>query len=558
MTVSGNDPPPTVWRRRAQALWFLAAMVALVVFTALFRFLVLVRGFSNDHFVHLAGAQQILFGEWPTRDFVDPGMPLMFVVSAAAQQLLGRTLLAEGLLIAGAFALAALFTAAAVRELTGSRVLAVCAALLEVAIVPRTYSYPKLLSYAAGFYLLQRYVTRPTAGRLWALAASVVIAFLFRHDHGIYLGAAGVMATWLVAADGIARRLRRTLTFVGMTALLALPYLAYVQVNGGILAYVQTGLEFRDGELGRQEYVWPDVFGGGQLFADALLYQYWALPVLALLVVAWRARGGAASGAARVMPIVAVAVVLNATFLRAPLPVRLPDVIVPAVLLGAWLAAAAWHGRRRWVWRPAAIALGLAFTLSVATAGQIVDQLERAGLLRSWSRLADALDDVGWMLLERHSPRQMPSRAAAALLPFYGYAARCTEPTDRLFVAGFAPEVVVFAQRPFAGGIYTYVAGYYNSEARQRQIVATMRRQVVPFVLIPGTAYATDFAAGWPIVAEYVGGRYGPMVTLGDAVTGVHVLIDRTLPVTRRDEATGWPCLVPSKGFDLRVYEPTN
>jgi hypothetical protein len=545
MIVQGGDRPASAWCRRAQAPAFVAALAALFVFTVLFRFLALVRGFSNDHFLHLAGAQQMLLGEWPTRDFVDQGLPLMYVVSAAAQLLLGRTLLAEGLLVACAFALAAVFTALAVRELTGSRVLALCAALLEVAVVPRTYGYPKMLVYAAGFYLLQRYVTQPTLRRLWLLAAAVVIAFLFRHDHGVYLGAAGILATWLVASEGSAR-LRRALTFAGMIALLALPYLVYVQINGGWWAYLQTGLEFRAGELGRQEYIWPGILGA-QPFLDALLYEYWALPLLALLVlVAWRARTEAASNAARVIPIIAVAVVLNATFLRSPLPVRLPDVIVPAVLLGAWLAAAAWQARPMWLWRPAAMTLGLVFTCSVAAAGQIVDQLDRAGLLRSWTRLADGVDEVGWTLLDRHSPRQMPSRAAAALHPFYDYAIRCTDPAHRLLVAGFVPEVHIFAQRPFAGGMAVYVSGYYNSEPRQRHIVATMRRQVVPFVLIPGAAYATNFDDGWPIIAGYVRSRYEPMVMLGDDPTvGVQVLRDRTMPVAGHDEETGWPCLVP-------------
>ena len=549
MRLSGDDRPSTVWRRRAPTLAFATALLALFAGTALFRFLALVRGFSNDHFVHLAAAQQLLFGEWPTRDFIDPGLPLTYAVSAAAQWLLGRSLLAEGLLVAVAFGLAAVLTAAAVRELTGSRVLAVCAAILEVAIVPRTYGYPKILAYAAGFYLLQRYLSRPTTARLWAYAAVVVTAFLFRHDHGVYLAVAGVLATWLTASGGVTHRLRRTLTFVGMTAVIALPYLVYVQVNAGMWAYLQTGLEFRDGELGRQEYVWPDVFRGGQPFRDALVYEYWALALAAPLVLALSQRrhsvtSGAAGSPARVLPIAAVAIVLNATFLRAPLLVRQPDVIVPAVLLGSWLTSVAWQARRRLVWRAAALVLGVSFTLSVGAAGQTLDQLDRAGLLSSWLRLPDRLDDVGWTLLDPHSERQMPSRAAQALLPFYPYAMRCSAPDHRLLVAGFLPEATIFARRPFAGGLPVFVAGYYDSETRQRTIVATLRQQVVPFVLIPGHAYASDFERAFPIVAEYVRGRYEPMVSLGDAETGARVLLDRTLAVKRQDDATGWPCLI--------------
>ncbi|HKH72572.1 MAG TPA: hypothetical protein VKA59_14535, partial [Vicinamibacterales bacterium] len=70
-----------------------AAVVAGLL-TAIIRYLGL-EGFSNDHFQHLAAAQQMLLGEWPTRDFADPGMPLMYAASAAAQVVFGRSLFAE-------------------------------------------------------------------------------------------------------------------------------------------------------------------------------------------------------------------------------------------------------------------------------------------------------------------------------------------------------------------------------------------------------------------------------------------------------------------------------
>jgi len=53
------------------------------VLVAALRFLAL-SGFPDDHYVHLAGAQQMLYGEWPSRDFVDLGAPLSYAISAAA------------------------------------------------------------------------------------------------------------------------------------------------------------------------------------------------------------------------------------------------------------------------------------------------------------------------------------------------------------------------------------------------------------------------------------------------------------------------------------------
>ena len=53
-----------------------ALAVALGMCCFAYRYLAY-SGFPNDHFVTLSRAQQILLGEVPVRDFVDPGLPLM-------------------------------------------------------------------------------------------------------------------------------------------------------------------------------------------------------------------------------------------------------------------------------------------------------------------------------------------------------------------------------------------------------------------------------------------------------------------------------------------------
>ena len=56
----------------------IAASVSACLLTAAWRVLTF-SGFQNDHYVHLARAQQVILGELPIRDFVDPGMPAMYV-----------------------------------------------------------------------------------------------------------------------------------------------------------------------------------------------------------------------------------------------------------------------------------------------------------------------------------------------------------------------------------------------------------------------------------------------------------------------------------------------
>src|SRR4029453_2046810 len=106
---------------------FLAAAV-LGLATAVVRYLG-VNGFSNDHYLYLAGAQQVLFGEWPTRDFVDIGAPLMSVMSAAAQLVFGRTLVAEATLVSIAYALASAAVVFAAWRVSRSLLVAVAASV---------------------------------------------------------------------------------------------------------------------------------------------------------------------------------------------------------------------------------------------------------------------------------------------------------------------------------------------------------------------------------------------------------------------------------------------
>ncbi len=106
----------------AEARWRGTSVALLLVLSAAltgsFRFLGTPE-FNNDHFVQLtAAAQQMLFGEWPTRDFFDIGRPLQIVASAAAQRLIGHNLFAEALLVSAAFGIAAAVTAAIIFAVT--------------------------------------------------------------------------------------------------------------------------------------------------------------------------------------------------------------------------------------------------------------------------------------------------------------------------------------------------------------------------------------------------------------------------------------------------------
>ena len=524
--------------------WPAASCVALFALTAAFRFLALKSGFVNDHFVYISGGRQMLFGEWPTRDWIDPGLPLMFGASALAQRIFGPTLFAEAMLVSIAFGLAAAFTAAAVRQLTGSMTLAILAALFEIAVFPRTYSYPKILAYAFAFWLYGRYLAAPDMKRLFAMAAGVAIAFMFRHDHGLFLGA-GAALTILLAHERTAWRtsVREAAMFAVFLVVLLLPYLIYVQAYGGLWLYFRTGVEFSQREALRQWHVWPRVFGDERPLQSALVYELYLLPLVAIgMLVAWRARDDVRAVAARIAPLALVALLVDVSFIRDPLNTRLADAIVPAVMLGGWLLSRAFSASSR---RALTVPLALVFTLlmgaSVLAVGFTYEEIDRAGLLGRSRDIPQRFVERTADLRERFTDYQIPTRAAYRLVPFFRYVDRCTSPDDRLLVGGFLVEVPFYAQRLFAAG-QEYFGAYFGSDANERFAFDRLRRQSVPFVIVPSDDLA-EFNSRFPLVAGYVRAQYVPLtdVPIDDEQT-IHILVSRDMPAAGRDPETGWPC----------------
>lgn len=226
--------------------------VALVFALTLAWWLLTFPGFGNDHYVHLARAQQMLLGEWPIRDFVDPGMPLMYAVSAAAWRVAGGAIGTEVTVVAAAFALGAAFTFLAARALSGSIGIALLVTLAEVLIAPRSYSYPKILLYAIAAWGIVALARSASTWRIVLLGAFVATAFLFRHDHGLYIGAGA--ATCVVLrhlAHGPRVIVGRLAILAGAVAVALIPWLLLVARYQGLIDYFTSGIQFSRAEAGR-------------------------------------------------------------------------------------------------------------------------------------------------------------------------------------------------------------------------------------------------------------------------------------------------------------------
>src|SRR5262245_21161457 len=223
---------------------------AAVSFVAVWAFRWLSMGaLENDHFVALARAHQVLHGEWPVRDFADPGQPLTYLLSAGAAWLFGPTLQTDVIVAITLLSLAAALTWHLAARASGSLLIAAAAVAVEVAAAPRLYNAGKVLIPLAAVALGWRYADAPSRSRLVALAAWTAIACLWRHDFIVYLAVPTVVV--LALRHERAGAVRLGMLYLPRTPPFLLPWLIYVQWAGGLVEYMASAFRFASTEAQR-------------------------------------------------------------------------------------------------------------------------------------------------------------------------------------------------------------------------------------------------------------------------------------------------------------------
>jgi hypothetical protein len=222
--------------------------VAVFFFSFAYRFLSFELT-NDDYQFFTLGRQMAVYGEWPVRDLVEEGDPLHNVISAALQKTFGYSLFGEVMFDLWMLSAAAALVFVLAADISGSIPLAVLATLLSVLASPRLYDYLKAILPMVAFWLCFRYVDGPSRGKAMAMGLFTALAFLCRHDFGIFIGAASLVT--IAAAQITAGSLRpgSFATYAGSALAGVLPYLVFVQLHVGVLSYIDTARQYVNREL---------------------------------------------------------------------------------------------------------------------------------------------------------------------------------------------------------------------------------------------------------------------------------------------------------------------
>ena len=535
-------------------------------------------GLTDDHFFYVVRGWQILFGDIPVRDFVDHGAPLYYYIAAAVQVLFGRGTLSELAFSTTVLSASAVVTFLLATRASGSIIAGLAACLLHVWLGPRFYNYPKVLIYAVAIPLLWRFADRPSAQlRVW-LAVLTVMAFLFRHDHGVFVGLATAVLMLSLTGLRFAERVRHLVIYGLLVLALVAPYFVFIQVNGGVVSYFRQASAWAERDRAREPVVWPGLFDNpdgesdeakaGSLVAKVrdngaawVYYTEILLPFFALFVLAASRDGFRPEWphAREKLAMVAVlGAVLDAGFLRSPLEARLADPSVPLAILMAWWLVSlprmllgdaslrpSWLPVR-WPIRVAVtvVGAGIAILFAVLVKGDLYTRLDKASMT---DRFGKAFERVGVISNQLRVDWDLGLWAARPerpdLITLSLYVNACTTPDDRVLVQSYLPQVLAIARRAFAGGHADLRPGFFEFEEAQRLTVERLRSRSVPIILLDTEDSLRSFYRSFPIVTAYIDQEYRQAgMHIFDERFGLTLYVKKDRTPTGTYEPLGWPC----------------
>lgn len=545
----------------------LYAAIGVLTFAAL-AYSVVEQLFDTNFYV-LWEATALLAGDHPYRDFYQMGWPLLTVLSTLTQWAVGYRLIGEFVLQWAFIAASVVIGFHLAIRLSHSVRAALVTTLVTIVIVAATptFQFPKLFFYPVAVWVSWWYLEAPSGRRAAIVGLVTAAAFLYRHDHGIYITIAAMLAFVLARVVHPATRQLRssaaeTAAFAVAAAVPLLPWAILVQRNEGLIDYVQTRAAWgRNWAPAQFPYLALRDFNPIAVIASGIpsrgVAEHWMLQLTMLLPLfvlmragstVFAARGGRERhGLAISQSVIAAAMVIIVAIRLFREDGYFVAVLPLSAALGAQLLAGAGPGASR-TWRFAQRALAGAALLITAVAA--------FGYVKAWDLLApgEASELAPTYRLLVTSPPIDALEPAEAARQVHGgewassdadtrqkialrYMHDCTREGDRVFVTGSTPyQVGYYVQRSIAGGQLQWHHGWRADPVHERQSLTLLQRQSVPFAFSTHDPVLDDLRQ-YPQLRTYFAQNYVPLEGSGGLL-----LVDSRRRPTGQFGALGFPC----------------
>ena len=540
--------------------------------------LLLTAGFQiyDTNFNALAETPALLAGDHPYRDFFDWGIPLQAMLSAIMQWLVGYRLIGE-FALQWAFIVAGVVMAMRISlRLSNSLLASFLCMAPAIFIFPGapTVHFSKIFIYPAAILVIWRYIEDPTVQRGAAMGAVAAVAFFFRHDHGLYVGASVLLGILLAClAHARDRRPRALVAEVSACALaaaiLVAPWAIVVARSEGVLDYVQARAFINSKwSVGQSVFLQPLHMNPFLLFTsrDAgrqglaawlptkVAAQDWLMQVSVLvalvsmsvalvgLLKALRRRRPISIDTCRLLLISAVVVLVESRLFR-----EAGYFVLVASLIAA-LGARFLASSSTVVTRVVAAALLLLSTVAIggfspvwANPTSLAEPLPGAIIALVASPPLDALEPLPDALRTERTDWLQPGDWDRVNFGHTNvmlrYMFECAARGDRILVSGQTPyQVSYYVERPLAGGHLYWHDKWRSDPRREQQSLELLQHQSVPFAFSTHDPVLDDLKP-YPRIRAYFQANYREL----EGSFG-HLLVDRRRKSVRTFGDLGFPC----------------
>jgi hypothetical protein len=445
---------------------------------------------SGDDHYSLWAAAALQQGDRPNIDFFDPGSPLQWWLSYLGQLATGGRTIGEVLL---ATLLKTLGVVAVFR--------------MSVQLVGRNWyalASPALVAFAYGAYNVysaEKAFVYPVAmlagwaylrGRLHPsmLGAVLAVAFLFRHDHGVYVGCLVAVAILMGPRPVVA-----ALGGAGLSALaICAPWLVWLASTEGLVQYFVTRIALAAG-AGLAE-TRPFLSLDGPLWSiDAALRLLWHIALVVPFLGLW---GGLRAADRRVALLSLALLPVTAGLMRRAMHVT--ETAVLWVPLAAWIAVQKWSGLAGYAVRfVASVSIALLLVITgtpqrlwrlTVTDGGLLGRAQRSIRFHSLPR---ALDNYA-------GPEERSERLVVR------YVAQCLDEDDRIWDTSAWWPMSYYTRRLPAWHTQWEV-GFLSDDTSQRRFLTWVERQSAPVILVRRRD-ADEVFGRYRLVRQYVSEHY--------------------------------------------------